>query len=46
MVHEESKDNVAGFGIHLDDEAVALRRAWWEEMVGVIEEQEGRMNLA
>lgn len=46
LVHEESEDNAAGFGIHLDDEAVALRRTWWEEMVEVIEQEEGRMNLA
>ena len=46
LIHEESEDNVAGRGIHLDDEAVARRRTWWEEMVEVIEREEGRMNLA
>ena len=46
LIHEESEDNAAELGIHLADEAVALRRTWWEEMVEEIEREEGRMNLA
>ena len=46
LTAREQEDDAQDMGFQLDDAAYALRRAWWEEMVGEIERTEGRLSLS